>query len=65
MKLKRFILALEKISESVDNPGATDVRMADHIPVVYPILEDGVVIITDIEPARYKSIKRNSHLGHT
>ena len=50
MKLKQFIKALESILENVDAPEAVEVQMADCIPVVNPILKDGTVFITDIEP---------------
>jgi bisphosphoglycerate-dependent phosphoglycerate mutase len=47
MKLTQFVKALEKILENVDNPDLVDVRMADCIPVVAPILKDNTVFITD------------------
>ena len=50
MKLKEFIGELENISKSVDNPDKVMVGMADCIPVVKPILKDGTVFITDIDP---------------
>ena len=49
MKLKQFISALENILKNVDNPEIIEVKMADCIPVVKPILKDGTVFITDIE----------------
>lgn len=49
MKLQQFIEALENIAKNVDNPKAIDVRMADYIPVVNPVLKDNTVFITDIE----------------
>lgn len=49
MKLKQFISALENIVENVDNPEIIEVKMADCIPVVNPILKDNTVFITDIE----------------
>jgi hypothetical protein len=48
MKLNEFIKELENISKNVDRDDKTEVQMADMIPVVKPILKDGVVYITDI-----------------
>ncbi len=50
MKLKDFINELIKISRKVDNSNEVNVEMADCIPVVKPILKNGTVYITDIEP---------------
>ena len=50
MRLNIFIAELEKISKSVDNPAMINVEMVDCIPVVKPILKDGTVYITDIDP---------------
>ena len=55
MKLKEFIKELENISKSIDNPDKVEVKMADCIPVVKPILQDGTVFITDIDPKTSKS----------
>lgn len=49
MTLKNFIKQLQKIAEGVDSR-KTEVQMADTIPVVSPVLIDGTVIITDIDP---------------
>ena len=49
MKLKEFIKDLEEISRKVDSPDKVEVEMADCIPVVRPILNDGTVFITDID----------------
>lgn len=49
MKLKQFISALENILENVDDPEIVEVKMADYIPVVNPVLNDNTVFITDIE----------------
>ena len=49
MKLRQFIVALEKRSEIVDNPDTVEVTMADGIPVVNPVLKDNTIYITDIE----------------
>lgn len=48
MKLKKFIKELEKIARKVNNPKEIEVRMADCIPVVKPILKENTVFITDI-----------------
>ena len=52
MKLKEFIKELENISKHVKNQEKIEVRMADYIPVVRPVLEieDNTVVITDIGP---------------
>lgn len=49
MKLKQFISALENILENVDDPEVVEVKMADCIPVVNPVLKNNTVFITDIE----------------
>lgn len=49
MKLKDFIKELEKILNATENYDDIDVRMADDILVVEPILKDGVVYITDVD----------------
>lgn len=48
MKLKQFIQLLENIAKAVDNPGATEVQMADCVSVSVPILKENIVFITDI-----------------
>lgn len=50
MKLKEFIEELKNISRNIDNPEEVEVKMADCIPVVRPILKDNTVFITDIDP---------------
>jgi hypothetical protein len=50
MKLNEFINELKNISYQVDNPDKVKVQMADCIPVVRPILKEGTVYITDIDP---------------
>jgi len=47
MKLNQFIQSLQKISKIVRDPEHVGVTMADCIPVMNPILKDGVVYITD------------------
>jgi hypothetical protein len=54
MKLNKFIEELKNILYQVDNPDKIEVQMADCIPVAKPILKDGVVYITDIDPAAQK-----------
>ncbi len=49
MKLKEFIQELKDISKKISDPDKVEVEMADCIPVVKPILKDGVVFITDID----------------
>lgn len=49
MKLKQFISALQNILEKVDNPEIIEVKMADCIPVVNPVLKGNTVFVTDIE----------------
>lgn len=58
MKLEKFIKELKKIAQEVDNPKKVNVEMADCIPVVKPILKDGIVFITDISPRDFE--KENS-----
>ena len=50
MKLKAFIKELKNIATNVDNPDKVEVEMADCVPVVRPILKEGTVFITDIDP---------------
>ncbi|MDO8466967.1 MAG: hypothetical protein Q7S83_02390 [bacterium] len=47
MNLLRFIKELEKIAKSVERPEKVEVQMADTIPVVEPLLIEGVVYISD------------------
>lgn len=62
MKLKEFIEELEKIMLKVDNPKEVEVKMADCVLVVKPILKDNTVFITDIEStSRSKSIKQKNY----
>lgn len=49
MKLKKFINELKKISKESDKPNSIEVKMADSIPIVRPVLKNGVVYITDIK----------------
>ena len=49
MKLKQFISALENILENVGDPEVVEVKMADCIPVVNPVLKNNTIFITDIE----------------
>ncbi|MFH0952067.1 MAG: hypothetical protein V1838_02645 [Patescibacteria group bacterium] len=51
MKLKEFIKELKRLSYQVDNPNKVEVQMADCIPVVKPVLKEGAVYITDIDPS--------------
>jgi len=48
MKLKKFINHLKKIAKVVNNPNEINVRMADNLAVMAPILKDRTVYITDI-----------------
>lgn len=50
MKLPNFIKELQNIARSVKRPDTVRVQMADTIPVVKPVFQDGVVYITDIDP---------------
>lgn len=50
MKLANFIKELQKISKSMKRTDKIEVQMADTIPVVKPIFQDGVVYITDVDP---------------
>lgn len=49
MKLNKFIDELKKISKESDKTDCIEVKMADNIPVVRPVLKNGVVYITDID----------------
>lgn len=49
MKLKKLIEELEKILKSTGNPDSIEVKMADCVPVVKPVLKDNIVYITDLE----------------
>ena len=50
MKLTEFIKELKIISSNATKPDEIEVEMADCIPVVKPILKDGTVFITDMNP---------------
>lgn len=54
MTLQDFITKLQQIAEMVDAK-RTDVQMADTLPVVDPVLKDGVVYITDEKQSDRKS----------
>ena len=49
MKLTQFVKELEKILENIDNPELVEVKMADCIPVVSPVLKEDTVFITDLK----------------
>ncbi len=49
MKLLEFIKALECIAKKTNNPEVVEVKMADYIPAVTPILKDDTVFITDYQ----------------
>lgn len=57
MKLSKFIDELQSIARRAKNPQEVEVRMADSIPVVKPILKKGTVYITDISPAMNRKLK--------
>lgn len=59
MTLEEFIKELKRISRQVQNPEKINVQMADCIPVVKPILKDGVVYITDIDPNTEQKKSKN------
>ena len=50
MNLSKFIKELENIRKQTDKPDQIEVRMADFISVVRPILKENNVFITDIDP---------------
>lgn len=48
MKLKKFIVELEKILETTNSLDEIDVRMADNFAVMDATLKDKTVFITDV-----------------
>lgn len=48
MKLKNFIIKLEKIYKSVESPEKINVRMADNFSVMDIILDGKNIYITDV-----------------
>ena len=55
MKLTEFITELEIISKNISKPDEIEVEMADCVSVARPILKDGTVFITDINPGTLES----------